>query len=540
MILILIRLFRRWRDRRPGSSSFHGATTPRSGNRSLTPRDAGGSAVPQATRADAPRAQRRSAAARGSLALLVHQVRYDLLASVRNPRARFFTFLYPVLLLVVFTSVFGHGSTVVEGVRIPVSHYFLAGILAMSIITATYSSLIVSVATARETGVLKRRRATPASPTLLIAGQALTTLLIALVMSIVLLTLGRIAYGISLPAAALVAIAPTVVTGTIAFAGLGYAAAGMIGSLDAAQPIAQATMMPLYFISGVWIPTTQLPHALNSIAQIFPVEHLAAALHQASVNTSISTAISPQDLAILALWALAAAAFAIRRFSWLPEHDHGSPSARRGNSSAHLTHRSTCPAAAPSSAGMEPNIDLEPNRRPAREPSLNRTLYLHRAASWLPGFTRKPSVPQDPSARNPGDGASAATRSDCCSRHESGRLLAVPLFPQGTICRSREAADGHNCNPRNGEVSIEHERHQTPALKPPMPAALDGSTAWTTGQVSGRRCSATSFSPQLQDHAPGLAAQRPRRRPRATRPRIPTGPRVEVGIGQGDRRGPLV
>lgn len=106
--------------------------------------------------------------------------------------------------------------------------------------------------------------------------------------------------------------------GTLAFACLGYAVAGMIGSADAAQPLAQATMLPLYFISGVWIPTSTLPHALQRIAEIFPIEHLADALHMASVHGSFAGALAPVDLLVLAAWAVAAAVFATRRFSWVP------------------------------------------------------------------------------------------------------------------------------------------------------------------------------------------------------------------------------
>lgn len=114
------------------------------------------------------------------------------------------------------------------------------------------------------------------------------------------------------------AIAVAVSAGTLAFAGLGYAVAGMIGNADAAQPIVQATMLPLYFISGIWIPTDQLPSALRHIASIFPVEHLAAAAHLASVHGSFAGAFAPRDLVVLLAWAVGAAAFAARRFSWLP------------------------------------------------------------------------------------------------------------------------------------------------------------------------------------------------------------------------------
>ncbi len=115
-------------------------------------------------------------ATRGPLALLAHEARYATLASMRNPRARFFTFMFPILLLVIFSSVLGHDkTTVVDGTQVSLSRYFVGGIVAMSIITAAYAGLVVSIAGARESGVLKRRRATPVPPAILIGGQALAT-----------------------------------------------------------------------------------------------------------------------------------------------------------------------------------------------------------------------------------------------------------------------------------------------------------------------------------------------------------------------------
>ncbi len=260
-----------------------------------------------------------SAAARGQLALLAHQVRFDLLASFRNPRARFFTFIFPILLLVVFASVFGHsGHTFVDGVRVSLSRYFVGGILALSIITTAYASLVISVAAAREAGVLKRRRATPAPPVLLIAGQSLATLVIAVSMSAVLLVIARLGYGVAMPVGALAAMAIAIVVGTVTFACVGYAIVGLIDSPDSAQPIVQATLLPLYFISGIWIPLASLGHTLRSIASLFPVEHLANALHVASVKGSFGAAFTGTDLLVLAVWGLAAGIFATRRFSWLP------------------------------------------------------------------------------------------------------------------------------------------------------------------------------------------------------------------------------
>lgn len=261
---------------------------------------------------------RASAAARGVLALLFHQVHYDVLASLRNPRARFFTFIFPVLLLVIFASVFGHGTTVIDGERVKLSHFYVPGILTLSVVVAAYSNLVISISALREAGVLKRRRATPVPAAVLIVSQALATLLTVAVMSTVLLVLGKLGYGVGIAPAALAALICTVCVGTLAFACVGYAVSGLIGSPDAAQPVVQATTLPLWFLSGVFIPTPSLGGTLRTIGRLFPVEHLANGLQLAAIHSSFASAISVSDLLVLAAWGAAAAAFAAWRFSWLP------------------------------------------------------------------------------------------------------------------------------------------------------------------------------------------------------------------------------
>jgi ABC-2 type transport system permease protein len=252
------------------------------------------------------------------LRLLAHQVRYDVLASLRNPRARFFTFCFPIVLLVIFTGVFGHGTTTIDGAHVKLSRFYVPGILAMSIVVAAYANLVISIAALRESGVLKRRRATPVPSALLIAGQAISTVVIVAIMATIMLMIGKLVYGVGMAPAALAAIVCMTLVGTLAFACIAYAVAGMIGSPEAAQPIVQATTMPLWLLSGVLIPIANISGTLRSVGSLFPVEHLAAGLQRASVHTSFSGAISVSDLLVLAAWGLAAAAFAAWRFSWLP------------------------------------------------------------------------------------------------------------------------------------------------------------------------------------------------------------------------------
>jgi ABC-2 type transport system permease protein len=251
------------------------------------------------------------------LPLLAHQARYELLTARRNPRARFFTFFFPVVMLVIFAGVF-HGTTTVDGVQVKLSRYFVSGILAMSIVLASYANLVTAITTLRETGVLKRRRATPVPPAILIGGQAISAVVTVTIMSTILLVLAKLLYGVGMAPAAIAATACTATLGALAFASIGYAVCGLIGSPEAAQPIVQATTMPLWFISGVLIPTQSLSGTLRSIGSIFPIEHLAAGLHLASIHTTFTSSISGTDLIVLAAWGAAAAAIAALRFSWLP------------------------------------------------------------------------------------------------------------------------------------------------------------------------------------------------------------------------------
>lgn len=259
-----------------------------------------------------------SPAARGPLALVAHQTRFDVLASMRNPRARFFTMFFPLLLLVVFDGVFGNYSTTVDGVKVSSDAYYVGGIAAMAIITSCYVALTQRVVTQRMDGILKRRRATPVPAWVLVLGQAASTTAMSVGVTAVLLVVGRLGFDVGISAGGLLAMAIAVIVGSLAFCSLGYALSSVIDNADAAQPIVQFSLFPLYFISGVWVPTESLPDGVRAVGEVFPVAHLANALHQALAHASFSAAVAPLDLLVVAAWGLAGVVVAAKRFTWLP------------------------------------------------------------------------------------------------------------------------------------------------------------------------------------------------------------------------------
>jgi ABC-2 type transport system permease protein len=178
---------------------------------------------------------------------------------------------------------------------------------------------VISITAQREDGILKRRRATPVPAWVLVVGRTVTAVGVSLVVVAALLGFGRVAYGVKLPTSALPGIAFTAVVGSVTFCVLGYALSTVIQDEDAAQPVVQAIMLPLYFISGIFIPNITLPPWLRHVASVFPVQHLAAGFRHSYIPGAHGNGIVWSDIGVLAIWALIGITVAILRFSWLPK-----------------------------------------------------------------------------------------------------------------------------------------------------------------------------------------------------------------------------
>ena len=171
----------------------------------------------------------------------------------------------------------------------------------------------------RETGALKRRRATPVQPAVLIGSDVVTTEVSALTIAIVLSAVGWAVFGVHLTAAGAGAVIATTVIGTAALCGVAYAVATLIKSIDSAAPLVMLVMFTLNAISGIYIPENLFPAWLRAIAQVLPIRPLAEAMQAAfDPRTNGGRYFAWPDLLIVAAWGVAGALFAVRRFSWSP------------------------------------------------------------------------------------------------------------------------------------------------------------------------------------------------------------------------------
>ena len=250
--------------------------------------------------------------------LVVHEFRYDLRCFRRNTQSLFFTLILPVLFLAIFASVFRNADVKVPGGRIGEAVYYVPGIIAYGIIAAAFSNLIVTVVRIRESGTYKRQRATPLPASAVIMGRALIGTLTALAIAAVLFVIGWAVYGASIPGRTAPALALDIIVGSLVFCCLGFAVATVITSVDAAQPFTFAIVLPLSFISGVFIPAGELPNWLINIGAVFPVRALAASLLAAYNPHTTGSGLNWGDLTVLAAWGVVGLIIAMRRFRWLP------------------------------------------------------------------------------------------------------------------------------------------------------------------------------------------------------------------------------
>jgi ABC-2 type transport system permease protein len=249
-------------------------------------------------------------------ALTLSQVRYVNKAFWRNPASAFFTFAFPLMFLVIFTALLGH-STVQIGTRsVNTSTYYVASMAAFAVITACYNNIAMSVSFQRDAGVLKRTNGTPLPSASFLGARMLHALLVAVLLVVLTTAFGRAFYHADVPTGiTLLRFLVVLVVGAAAFCALGFAITAVIPNADAAPAIVNATILPLLFLSGIFIPFgDNTPSWILWIARIFPVKHFADGMQAGFLGTSFHWT----DVLIVAIWGVAGLLLAVRYFSWEP------------------------------------------------------------------------------------------------------------------------------------------------------------------------------------------------------------------------------
>lgn len=248
----------------------------------------------------------------------LRQARYDMLAFLRNPASVFFTFVFPLMFLVIFNLVFGEGEIEVEGGFIDTSTFYVPGIVGLSVISACYTNIAISISFARDRGQLKRVRGTPLPALAFLSGRIIQATVSSVLLVALVLGVGMVFYGVDPPADRMPAFIITLLVGAMTFCALGLAVTAIIPNADAAPAVLNASILPLLFISNIFIPTSNAPGWLNDFASIFPVVHFASALHRSFDPFVTGSGFQFMDLLIMVIWGVLGVVAAVRWFSWEP------------------------------------------------------------------------------------------------------------------------------------------------------------------------------------------------------------------------------
>lgn len=252
-----------------------------------------------------------------ALALAFHQFRYDQRIFWRDPASVFFTVMLPVIFLLIFATIFGN-DVIPSRDDLKVATYYVPGLITLAVVSATTVNLAINLTEAREAGRLKRLRGTPLPTWAFVAGRVGTSLGISTLSLVVMTVLGRVVYGVTIPTTTLPAVLVTLVVGVVSFSCLGFALTAAIPSQQAAPAVTNATVLPLYFLSGVFIPETEIPAGVLDVADLFPIRHFFEAFLTAWDPNTLGAGFAWGDLAVVALWGAAALAIAVRTFRWTP------------------------------------------------------------------------------------------------------------------------------------------------------------------------------------------------------------------------------
>jgi ABC-2 type transport system permease protein len=250
------------------------------------------------------------------MALALHQFRYDQKVFWRNPASVFFTVMLPLIFLFIFATIFGNDEIEERGVK--TTTYYVPAIVALAVISATTQSLAINLTQDRERGLLKRVRGTPLPTATFVAGRVGNSLVVSLLMVVLVSLIGKLVYDVSLPDETIPAILVTLAVGAFAFCCIGFALAAAIPSEDAAPAVTNAVVLPLYFISGIFIPDSEIPSGVLSVADAFPIRHFFEAFFTAWDPNTTGAGFELGDLAIVAAWGAVGLIIALRFFRWEP------------------------------------------------------------------------------------------------------------------------------------------------------------------------------------------------------------------------------
>lgn len=266
-------------------------------------------------------ADARTPAAAGWLRIAVARGALELTLFRREPQQIVFSLAYPVLMMVIFGSVFGD-RTIAGDVTFP--QYFLAGIAATGIMLTSFQSVAIGIASERDIGLLPRLRLLGTPPVSYFLGKAVLVLVTAVTQLAVLILVAAVAFDVPMPTelARWLTFAWVSLLGALAGTVLGVAAASAVSSASAAVSGVTGFSVVLQFFSGVFFVFSELPSWMQHVASVFPLRWMTLGMRSvflpdqaAAVEVGAGWQ-HPTIAAVLLAWVVVGTLLCQRTFRW--------------------------------------------------------------------------------------------------------------------------------------------------------------------------------------------------------------------------------
>lgn len=241
----------------------------------------------------------------------------------RDRNSALWNFAFPMILLVIFGAVFG-GQEI--GPDITFAQYFVAGMIASGVLYTSFQNLAIAIPLEREDGTLKRLRGTPMPKVSYFVGKIGTVFVAYTAQVTILITVGVLFYGISMPSTALqwFTFLWASVLGLVSCTLLGIAFSVVPRTGRGASAVVSPIVLVLQFTSGVFFVFNQLPQWMQTFASLFPLKWLAQAMRSVFLPESAAAmeVSGGWDLglcaAMLALWVVIGLVLSVVFFRWTP------------------------------------------------------------------------------------------------------------------------------------------------------------------------------------------------------------------------------
>jgi ABC-2 type transport system permease protein len=246
--------------------------------------------------------------------LLRHGIRGEQRLFWRNREAAFFTFFLPVIFFLIFGSVYGKDK--ISGENVKGSAYLVAGMIGYGVASTAFAGLAITMVIRRESGVLKRIRATPLPPGVYLASVLISILIVFVLEASLIIGLGRVLYGVALPTRWL-SLVLTLLLGSAAFAAMGLAITGLVRSAEGSSAVVNAVYLPMAIISGTFFSPHNYPGFLTAIADVLPLTYFTRLARDVLLRGH-EIWDRPGSVAVVAGWGLVGLIVATRTFRWEP------------------------------------------------------------------------------------------------------------------------------------------------------------------------------------------------------------------------------